>query len=749
MKQRSETLRKHAIDQLASTFDSIFAENPDDEEAEEDQGRKYAVSFEESLFELNSEVVAKTTIRIAGKSYRDRLRTILFNLKDKSNTSLRQKISSKELTADKLAAMGNDELANDEIRKEVEQKKKENLEQSILKKEAAPLRKLTHKGEIDIDYENANMSRMVAERENEKPVSDSRQGEAKALGDDYDLKGESRLAMSPVLSNSKASQSLPVTTTASAKAPRRTSTSIQSPTMSFDFANVWTGEQVREGDEEGNDVVSVEEEPVVDGEQTLLEGDEKVEEHADNFIDDFLGMPEEKDNNVGQEDKLADVDPYEEPLKEVEEKDFRWRGSISMPDEGICTGKVRQVAGRSLLDHEWKALFPLDYSIIEGRLPSSSAAPYLEQSQLASRTELVVMTFETSWEPESLRQLPTGTVAPSTEDENSKSFEKLLSYFQKRDRYGVLPPHPSARKSLVKDFYISPLPKNVIIPKWLDMMRTIEFQGEASRVREKDTFLLVTVLFRQNLRPTENPAYSPSHNGSASLSTHTSPSGAFSPPAPNLSSILGSAGSNTLQDLLKAVGGNKSPVTPLTAGYQSPSTHASQDQTLQQQQHPSIETLREMPRPQLEEMMYKNPSLVDQLLKTLGASKAPSPGPPIRPPGPPPPPPPGLQSIPSANPYQLPSYPQSSNYGHQQAHSPSYPPHQNDYNYRGPPQPPYPQYSSSGNQGWRPNPSYSSSYPSNHSATPPSVYGGPHHGPPVRGGYNQRGGPPLSGQRRH
>ena len=780
MKARSDTLRKHAVEQLVGTFDPIFAEQTSvegseskavdeeskDTESQETKGRAYAVAFESSLFDLHSESVAKTTIRTAGKNYRDRLRTFLFNLKDKSNTTLRQKIASKELSASELAGMRNEELANDEIRKEVERRKRENLEQSILKKEKAPLRKLTHKGEIDIEYEAVHSSRIAEEREREGEQAKVGEAQSAAMASEATRKEES----TPDREGSARSPPAPLPSQGSPSVPheRRISSSLQSPTVSFDFANVWgAGEAQPEGEEEEEEVTSQGGDQAV-GEDSKQNngGDEGEVVQADNFIDDFLGMPEgnepvdehHRDQNAGDEGNDDDDE-------ESDDGQIAWRGALSMPEEGVLTGKVRQVAGRALLDHEWGSLFASQYSIIEGRLPSGTAAPYLIQSRVAFRTELVVMTLEDSWEPDALKLVPAG--APSNKEESKAAFGRLLAYFQRRDRYGVLPPLAAARGRFVKDFYIAPLPKDVHIPQWLEQMQAPAFQGEAALRRRRDMFLLVAVLFKQAPRREDHPGHQPLSTSYSPPGPATSASGEMSPHAHNLSTILGGPGSTTLQDLLKAVGGSKNTASPVAGGHQSPNT-AAQQAGSQSTTHPSIESLSEMPKPQLEDMLHNNPNLVDQLLKTLGAGKTTSAlsaaGPP-RPPGPPPPPPP-IMSQHSQQQHHAPA-PHMPMAGQQHHFAPGgyaspptgYPPPEYSYPAQQPLPPPQrglpPQslhpHAQGGHgggfppadHGWRSDNGYARNGPYNQ---PPSGYGGPPVPPPSRGGHRDG---PSRGRRRY
>ncbi|KAK0522125.1 Transcription factor bye1 [Tilletia horrida] len=112
----------------------------------------YAVSLETALFNHFHEPVPGKPHRFqAGKAYKDRFRSLMFSLKDKTNTALRRRIVTADLPAHLLARMNNAELANDAIRQMAERARQESLASSILKKEQGPLRKMTHKGEIELE----------------------------------------------------------------------------------------------------------------------------------------------------------------------------------------------------------------------------------------------------------------------------------------------------------------------------------------------------------------------------------------------------------------------------------------------------------------------------------------------------------------------------------------------------------------------------------------------------------------------
>ncbi|KAK0547710.1 Transcription factor bye1 [Tilletia horrida] len=165
-----EIVRKHCIQQFINLFDGMFPRSSKSTSSEAPSAAQaYAFALESALFKLNAEPVPLKTNRFqVGKAYKDRFRTLLFSLKDQSNTTLRAKIVSGELPANLLAKMSHAELANDEIKSKVEKAQRESLASSILKKEAGVMRKMTHKGEVEIQRGGEDSSSFSNESSKEK-----------------------------------------------------------------------------------------------------------------------------------------------------------------------------------------------------------------------------------------------------------------------------------------------------------------------------------------------------------------------------------------------------------------------------------------------------------------------------------------------------------------------------------------------------------------------------------------------------
>ncbi|XP_006356613.1 death-inducer obliterator 1-like [Solanum tuberosum] len=125
-----------------------------DEDVVEDKGEHaksspedLALHIEEELFKLFGGV---------NKKYKERGRSLLFNLKDRSNPELRERVMSGELPPDKLCSMTAEELASKELSEWRVAKAEELAQMVVLPDNAIDMRRLvkkTHKGEYQVDFE--------------------------------------------------------------------------------------------------------------------------------------------------------------------------------------------------------------------------------------------------------------------------------------------------------------------------------------------------------------------------------------------------------------------------------------------------------------------------------------------------------------------------------------------------------------------------------------------------------------------
>ncbi|KAJ1030090.1 hypothetical protein NDA16_001003 [Ustilago loliicola] len=478
-------------------------EDQEEEEVETDQQRAeaYAALLEEELFETNADLHG--SIRAVGAKYKDRFRTFLFSLKDAKNTTLHSRIASGELKASELAKMSNEELANDAIRQATEKARLEALHRSTLRaEEAGPMRKITHKGEIEIEsdafareqlgkFQKSGSTRDLA---SEKPpavrVSDSEPAVSASVADREDDMSDSE-ARSPARR--------------SAPAP----TQSQGSPAGLNFGDVWNqSTETKTQDEDagpqesyGFDVGSPHEE--IYHHDTTAAGDGAVDSGVDDLIDSFLDGPSGEDNtqtghaaqptSSAQPDRSTtpDVDPPSSAVHRY--RIVLWNGLIDLPDVFAFQGHVKQVAGRSLATapRVWPKFLPERPLLIAGRLPSKAAIDYLLQVVNAPKTEILAFTMDPGTSKDGVAQVTDSDVA---------SFEGMIKHFKNADRWGALHISSSVKGSLIKDFYVVPLYKDEEVPLWLDMAESDCLGADWHTKRDRDLLVLVAVVIKDALQ---------------------------------------------------------------------------------------------------------------------------------------------------------------------------------------------------------------------------------------------------------
>ncbi|KAL1202343.1 Transcription elongation factor TFIIS [Cardamine amara subsp. amara] len=90
------------------------------------------------------------------KKYKEKGRSLLFNLKDKSNPKLREKVMYGEIAAERLCSMSAEELASKELAEWRQAKAEEMAQMVVLQDAEVDIRRLvrkTHKGEFQVEVE--------------------------------------------------------------------------------------------------------------------------------------------------------------------------------------------------------------------------------------------------------------------------------------------------------------------------------------------------------------------------------------------------------------------------------------------------------------------------------------------------------------------------------------------------------------------------------------------------------------------
>ncbi|KAI9509768.1 hypothetical protein F5148DRAFT_1298712 [Russula earlei] len=125
----------------------------------------FATQVEQAVFDTYSEP-DRLGNPGTGVKYKERFRTLTFNLQQSDRVALHKRISSGQVAPATLSTMSSTDLASLEQQQSIKQAEQEALEHSILIKKAVPRSKITHKGLQDIEDVNED-SAIAKQRERE------------------------------------------------------------------------------------------------------------------------------------------------------------------------------------------------------------------------------------------------------------------------------------------------------------------------------------------------------------------------------------------------------------------------------------------------------------------------------------------------------------------------------------------------------------------------------------------------------
>lgn len=411
------------------------------EDSNTDQAEKRAATIaqeiEDQMFEQLAEP-GKNNERHCGGQYKNKFRSLLHNLKDKSNQAFQMRVITGELTPKELVGMSAKDMANPELKSMSESMIQESIKNSVLKVSNMPFIKKTHKGDI-IMVDNTKRDDRDEDESLRVSTYRSRQDSASALADGT----ESRRS------------SMSTNTTGAATTP--TSYVPETPTSRQHHFDHFFPEVMEEDDDENNsgEAASAKKRRI----EELLEEENYVPE---SFSDNEDDHEEKRQKERPTTTAAISNQKSEQQLPSI------WQGRVNMPQVAEFNASARQIGGRTLSTEEWgDVLSPTMW--IEGRIPEDRVVNYVTQTQYSTSREIVLLEIE----------------AASTEGD--QQLDTLLRYFDSRKRYGVV----GHNKTKIKDFYLVPLFKVQQLPDFLYVVRIEETK------RVADMFLGVLVLQKQ------------------------------------------------------------------------------------------------------------------------------------------------------------------------------------------------------------------------------------------------------------
>lgn len=386
-----------------------------------------------------------------GSEYKNKFRSISFNLKDAKNTSLRERVLSGNLVPEELVKMSSEEMANQELREQAERIREEGVAQSVLKIQEGPRIRRTHKGEEIVGDEVSGItptedtaSAPFARTEERSPSVKAAEDEVPASPRSIGSNGSGNFASPPPQLQKKMS----IDTT-----PER-----KSSMSNFDMSNVWSHLQSPTSQVPSKERMDLDILP--------------EEEISQNKIDD----PDI--DRMLNDNEPVDSPPYSPSAEAFELPNTSsqyppiWNGTISMQHVTTFSAQARFVGGpHSITDLPWSTILPTDL-VIDGRIAIDTTTKYLDAQRVSSTKDIIVLQFE------------------AAEDSQKPMALKLYQYFHERQRYGVLQIH----SQIVKDAYVIPLAPDQAIPTQIEVMDS----HEIPRTRT-EPYLLAILVIQKNL----------------------------------------------------------------------------------------------------------------------------------------------------------------------------------------------------------------------------------------------------------
>ncbi|XP_077018289.1 PHD finger protein 3 isoform X2 [Tamandua tetradactyla] len=416
----------------------------------EEKAAKVATKIEKELFSFFRDTDAK---------YKNKYRSLMFNLKDPKNNILFKKVLKGEVTPDHLIRMSPEELASKELaawRRRENRHTIEMIEKEQREVERRPITKITHKGEIEIESE-APMKEQEAAMEIQEPTAN------KSL----EKIEESEKQKEEIDSLSK-------------------DTTSQHRQHLFDLnCKICIGRMAPPVDD-----LSPKKVKVVVG-VTRKHSDNEAESIADALSSTSNILGSEFFEEEKQESPKSTFSPAPRPempgTVEVESTflarlNFIWKGFINMPSVAKFVTKAYPVSGSP----EYLTEDLPDSIQVGGRISPQTVWDYVEKIKASGTKEICVVRF-----------------TPVTE-EDQISYTLLFAYFSSRKRYGVA----ANNMKQVKDMYLIPLGAADKIPHPL-----VPFDGPGLELHRPN--LLLGLIIRQKLKRQHSASASTSHTAEA------------------------------------------------------------------------------------------------------------------------------------------------------------------------------------------------------------------------------------------
>ncbi|KAK9474536.1 transcription factor S-II, central domain-containing protein [Dipodascopsis tothii] len=407
----TNNVRKSVANAFFAILDKAAAEAVADGSLESETPKELALSLAIDLEHAMYTQLASKTDKDVGAKYRDKFRTISFNLKDAKNGSFRARVLSGELAAETTIGLSSEEMMNPELQKLAETVRAESISQSILKKTEMPRIRRTHKGEEFVGDVDENITLAETAPEAASTVADDARGPSPRTHPATDAPPRGSLV----------GDDLP---------PLRLPSPSPPPgERDFDVHQMWTAVDKAEGSRSPSRDTPV----LSPGTHSASATPVPANRHRQD--DDA-----EIDQLINSDDEAAGWNTSVETVV--------WRGRVSMFGVAEFEAKAVQVGGPLMGDRSWSDVMA-PAMVIDGRLAQDRAERYLDT--VAATKDLVAV-----------RLTPAVPASPG--------FVQLFEYFKSRQRFGVV----KNRLPSVKDAYLVPLAPDDAVPAYCSASTAIE-----------------------------------------------------------------------------------------------------------------------------------------------------------------------------------------------------------------------------------------------------------------------------------
>ncbi|XP_075058676.1 PHD finger protein 3 [Mixophyes fleayi] len=401
-----------------------------------ERATKVSTKIEKELFSFYRDTDSK---------YKNKYRSLMFNLKDPKNNVLYKRVLRGDITPEHLIKMTPEELASRELaawRQRENRHTIEMIEKEQREVERRPITKITHKGEIEIE-------------------SDAPMKEPEAMDTEESVVVVKPLEKEEELQKDK---DTPVETTSD--------TTTQHKNHLFDLnCKICTGRMAPPAEDLSPKKVKVS--MGVMHKQSDNEADNTTEVLSSGSLNiDILDAekpesPKETFFPAASSDSFNITDTAEDESTFLARLNYIWKGFLNMPSVAKFIIKAYPVSGS--LEHLTEDL--PDSIQVGGRISPQTVWDYVEKIKASGTKETCVIRF-----------------SPETE-EDQISYTLLYSYFSSRKRYGVV----ANNMRLVKDMYLIPLGASEKIPHFF-----VPFDGPGLEARRPN--LLLALIIRQKVK---------------------------------------------------------------------------------------------------------------------------------------------------------------------------------------------------------------------------------------------------------